>query len=143
MDKHTLVVEPSRTIRKLLEIYLQREGHYVAIFASHAEAIQALAHAAFQAQPPDLVFVAFDPLQPGSAGVIEQLRTRPRYAHTRIILMVAREVCADRQVQKTLQEARAIPLFKPFRIQDALALVSIPAWASAGPTDVRTLESRP
>jgi CheY-like chemotaxis protein len=126
MSRRVLVVEPSRTIRTLLEIYLQQSGHQVALFASYAEAGYALTLPQFRTNPPEVVFVAMNTSWPESSRFIEELRRRPHGALTKIVVMVTQEEHTHQRLQRLRQDGQVISLIKPFRVQDALALVSTP-----------------
>ena len=137
MSRRVLVVEPSRTIRTLLEIYLQRDGHQVMIFASYAEAGYALTLPSFRTYSPEVIFIAIHTSQSDSHRLIEELRRRYARTFTRIVVMVAQEESEHHQVRRLIQNEQIVLLLKPFRIQDALALVSTFASAPLG-----TLETR-
>ncbi len=128
MNRRVLVVEPSRTMRKLLEIYLQQSGHQVALFASYAEAGFALTLPQFRTNPPEVAFVSMNTSWPESYRFIEELRQRPRGAFTKIVVMVTQEEHTHPKLQRLLQDGQVIALIKPFRVQDALALASTPAY---------------
>lgn len=142
MSKRVLVIEPSSTIRTLLEIYLQQDGHMVAIFASNGEARDALAHPQFRLYPPDIIFVAINALQLESYRFIEELKQQFFDTSTRIIAMVAQEERKQQQLHYLLQEGKLIALLKPFRIQDARALVSTPGYALPGVPKGRDTDPR-
>lgn len=127
MGKLVLVIEPSRTIRTLLEIYLQREGHQPLIFASYAEARYALTLPQFRAYSPEVVFIAMHVSQPESHRLIQELRLRYVHTFTRIVVMVTQEESNHHLMHHLAQDGQISLLFKPFRIQDALALVSTSA----------------
>ena len=137
MNRRILVVEPSRTIRKLLEIYLQCGGHQAVIFASYGEARYALTFPQFRAYPPELVFVAIHVSQLESHRFIEELRRRYAHTFTKIVVMVAQEESEHQQVRRLIQDEQIILLLKPFRIQDALALVSAPPFVFPGALETR------
>jgi len=123
MGKSLLVIEPSRTIRALLDIYLCRDGNQLTIFADYGEALQALALPLLQAQPPELVLIRLRPFQQESYQVIEYLRHRPCYARTRIVGLIAQEDEGHRQFERLLREAQVMTLINPFRIQHLMELV--------------------
>ena len=127
MNRRVLVIEPSRTIRTLLEIYLQRNGHQAVIFASYAEAGYALTLPQFRAYSPEVVFIAIHASQPESHRLIEELKQRYAHTFTRIVVMVTQEGSDHQQVRRLAEDKQMILLLKPFRIQDALALVSTSA----------------
>jgi len=124
MGKQVMVIEPSRTTRKLLEIFLQRDGHPAVLFDDYAKAIKALSLPGFQIQPPDLVFVALHPDVKDSYRLLAYLRRQRSYANTTIIAMITQEESTHIELQSVVQAAQAITLIKPVRIQDVLTLVS-------------------
>jgi len=137
MNRRVLVVEPARTIRTLLEIFLQRDGHQAMIFASYGEARYALTLPQFRTYSPEVVFVAVHTSQLESHRLIEELRRRYTHTFTRIVAMVAQEESEHHQMRRLAQDEQIILLLKPFRIQDALALVS-----AFTPVPPGTLETR-
>jgi DNA-binding response OmpR family regulator len=137
MSSSVLVVEPSRTIRTLLEIFLQRDEHQAVIFASYGEARYALTLPQFRTYSPEVVFVALHTSQLESRRLIEELRRRYDYTFTRIVAMIAQEESGHHQVRRLTQDEQIILLLKPFLVQDALALVSTPTY-----TLPNTLETR-
>ena len=127
MGRRVLVVEPSRTIRKLLEIYLQQCGHQVALFSSYAEASFALSLPEFRTNPPEVAFVAMNTSWSDSYRFIDELMQQPRGAFTKIVVIVMQEELTHPKLQPLLQDQRIVPLIRPFRVQDMLALASTPA----------------
>jgi CheY-like chemotaxis protein len=123
MGKSLLVIEPSRTIRVLLDIYLRRDGNQLTIFADYREALQTLALPSFQARPPDLVLVRLRPSQQESYQVIEYLRRRSCYARTRIVGLIAQEDEGHRQFERLVREKQVVTLINPFRIQHLMEIV--------------------
>jgi DNA-binding response OmpR family regulator len=120
MGKRILVIEPSRTIRAILSIYLRQVGHQVVLFKDYEAATQALIR--FQAEPPNLALVALHANRLESRRVVGLLRHL--YAQTTIVIMTAHEDSKQYAVQNLMQVTRAIPLLKPFWIQEMLALVA-------------------
>ena len=124
MGKRLLVIEPSRTIRTLLDIYLRRDGNQFTIFADYEEALRALALPAIQAQPPELVLVRLYPSQEESYHLIEYLRQRGCYARTKIVGLIAQEDEGQRRFERLVREARVVTVINPFRIQNLLEIVA-------------------
>ncbi|MBV9691597.1 MAG: response regulator [Ktedonobacteraceae bacterium] len=120
MGKRILVIEPSRTIRAILSIYLQQVGHQVMLFKDYDAATQALIR--FQAEPPDLAFVALHANRLESTRIVGRLRQL--CAQTTIVIMTAHEDSKQYAVQHLMQVTQATPLLKPFWIQEVLALVA-------------------
>ena len=127
MGRRVLVVEPSRTIRKLLEVYLQQWGHQVALFSSYAEASLALSLPEFRTNLPEVAFVATNTSWSESYRFIEELRQRMHGSFTKIVVIVMQEELTHPKLQPLLQDQRIVPLVKPFRVQDMLALASTAA----------------
>lgn len=127
MSTSILVVEPSRTIRTLLDIHFQREGHQVIVFASYAEAQYALSLSQFKRYSPSIIFLALHVSHPESYRLLEDLKWRYARAFARIVVMVAQEERDHHRVRSLAQDECLILLLKPFRVQDALALVATPA----------------
>jgi CheY-like chemotaxis protein len=128
MGRRLLVIEPSPTIRTLLEIYLRRNGHQLTIFADYADALHALALPSLQAQPPELVLIRLRPSQEEGYRVIRYLRQQPCYVRTKIVGLIAQEDEGHRQFQHLVRETPVVMLINPFRIQDLLALVAAPGY---------------
>ncbi len=126
MGKRLLVIEPSLTIRTLLDIYLRGNGNQLTIFADYADALHALALPSIQTQPPELVLVRLRPSQEESYRVIAYLRQQPCYVRTKIVGLIAQEDEGHRQFQRLVREAQVVALINPFRIQNLLALVAAP-----------------
>jgi len=118
-----------------LQIHLQQAGHHVLVYSSSQEALQA--PGVFQ-DAPDLVFLAVHPALKEDFEVIWSVKAQAKYAFTELVVMVLQEDQA--QVQRTLREANVSYLLKPFRIQDAISLVSAPLPGAAAPSGTRTTE---
>src|SRR5690348_15025270 len=127
MSKSVFVVEPSRTIRTLLDIYFQREGHQVTIMASYTEARYALSLSQFKTYSPEVVFLALHASHPESYRLLEDVRWRYARTFTRIVGMVVQDERNHHKVRSLAQDEGIVLLLKPFRVQDALALVATPA----------------
>ncbi|MBV9690724.1 MAG: response regulator [Ktedonobacteraceae bacterium] len=119
MGKRILVVEPSPTLRRIFSVYLREAGHQVVLFENYEAAVQGLPR--FQAEPPDVAFVALRTSVPQSVQVLMRLRVLSSEA--RLIMMVIREESQHPGVQRIKESMQAILLLKPFRIRDMLALV--------------------
>jgi CheY-like chemotaxis protein len=126
MGRRLLVIEPSLTIRTLLDVYLRRNGNQLTICADYADALHALALPSLQAQPPELVLIRLRPSQEESYRVVEYLKQQPCYVRTKIVGLIAQEDEGHRQFQHLVREAQVVTLINPFRIQDLLALVAAP-----------------
>ncbi|MBV8693983.1 MAG: response regulator [Chloroflexi bacterium] len=118
--KRILVIEPSRTIRGFLAVYLQEAGHQLIMFEDYQTPAQMLP--AFQAQPPELAFVALRTTRAESFRIIDLLRRQ--FTHMTLIIMMAQEESREYAVQRLLDTAQAVPLLKPFRIKDVFSLIA-------------------
>jgi DNA-binding response OmpR family regulator len=137
MSTSILVVEPSRTIRTLLDIYFQRDGHQVTVFASYAEAQYALSLPQFKRFSPAAIFLALHVSHPESYRLLEDLRWRYAHTFTRIVVMVVQEERDHHKVRSLAQDEHLVLLLKPFRVQDMLALVAAPAALSSSMVETR------
>ncbi len=127
MGRRVLVVEPSRTMRKLLEIYLQQDTHQVMLFAGYAEARLALSLPQVRTNLPEIAFVATNASWPDSYQFIDELQQRCHGTLMRTIIMLTREELTHPKVQRLLQgQQQIVPLVRPFRVQDMLALAAAP-----------------
>lgn len=117
MGKRILVIEPSRTIRALLEITLRNAGHHVAAFADTAAAFAFLSQGQVHREPPDMAFVALHVSAKESYKVIELLMRH--YPHLLMIVILRPD---DGQTeQQRLQAIGTRYLTRPFTVQDILA----------------------
>lgn len=137
MSTSILVVEPSRTIRTLLDIHFTREGHQVTVFASYAEARYALSLPQFKKYSPSVIFLALHVSHPESYRLLEDLKWRYAHTFTRIVVMVMQEERDHHRVRSLVQDEHMVLLLKPFRVQDALALVATPAALSSNMIETR------
>jgi DNA-binding response OmpR family regulator len=119
MNRHILVSDASRVIRTLLQIYLQQAGYRVLLCSNPQEAFQILLATP---EAPELLFLAVHASSKGDVELIRFVRTRAKYAQTTLVAMVLPEEQA--KVQRSLRETNVSYLLKPFRVQEALALVS-------------------
>ncbi|MBV9021673.1 MAG: response regulator [Ktedonobacteraceae bacterium] len=120
MGKRILVVEPSPTLRAILLMYFERDGHQVVLFENYQAATQALPR--FQAEPPELAFVALHADRPESFDLVRALRQQ--YAWVRLVLLLMQEESNQFAVQRLVETTQAIALLKPFSIKDVLNLVA-------------------
>jgi len=124
MPKRILIIEPSRTIRTLLTIYFQRAGHLTIALPDYTTARQVIP--TFRDEPPNMAFVAVHPTQMQSYRVLGHLRRLRVRVGTTIVALVSQDESTNIQLRFTLQMVGAVTLLKPFRIQDAMALVAPP-----------------
>ncbi|MBV9689912.1 MAG: response regulator [Ktedonobacteraceae bacterium] len=123
MGKRILVIEPSRTIRAIFALNLPQGGHHVLIFKDYEAALAA--YPRFHEQPPDIAFVALHADRPESAQALMRLRVMCPQAM--LVMMLTQEDSKKLVVQRIGGGVLAVPLLKPFRIREVLALVAAPA----------------
>jgi DNA-binding response OmpR family regulator len=124
MSRHILVSDASRVIRTLLQIYLQQAGYRVVVCSNSFEAWQILLATP---EAPDHLFLAVHASLKGDVGLMRFVKAHEKYAQTSLVAMVSLKV------QRTLRETQVSYLLKPFRVQEALALVSASqAWRPQG-----------
>lgn len=121
MSRRILVVERSRTIQTLLSIYFRSVGHRVLVYSTPQEALWVLAdlHDA-----PDYLFLAVHAHEQDDYRLIQYVKAQATYAGVSLVALVLQEDLA--QVQRRLSDMQVSYLVKPFRVQDALALVPLP-----------------
>jgi DNA-binding response OmpR family regulator len=102
-----LVVEDDEMIADVVRLSLQPEGFKV----SHVTNVDA-ALATIQKSPPDLILLDITLPEAGTAGVIEDVRSRPHMADVPVIVMAARAMPADQVRIYNVDAAGFLP--KPF-----------------------------
>jgi CheY-like chemotaxis protein len=131
MSKRILVVERSRTIQTLLSIYFSSSGHQVLVSSTPQEALRVLAD---RHDAPDHIFLAVHAHEQDDYRLIQYVKAQTVYARASLIALVLQEDMA--QIQRRLRDTRVSYLVKPFRIQDALALVSVSIPGSVVPAEM-------
>ena len=119
--RRVLVIERSRTIQTLLAVYLRNAGHQVLVCSTPQEALKLLADLRLA---PECIMVAVHGPEQDDYGFIRTVKGQAVYARVHLIAMVLQEDMAE--VQRRLKDVRVSYLGKPFRIQEALALVAAP-----------------
>ncbi|MBV8822865.1 MAG: response regulator, partial [Ktedonobacteraceae bacterium] len=104
MGKRILVVEPSPTLRAILLMYFERDGHQVVLFEDYQAATQALPR--FQAEPPELAFVALHADRPESFHLVTALRQQ--YAWVQLVLLIMQQDSSQFGVQRLVETTQAI-----------------------------------
>lgn len=120
---HILVVEDDARIAKLLELYLRRDGHTVAIAADGRSALTA-----FEQERPDLVIL--DLLLPGTHGRDVCRAIRIRHA-TPILMLTALD--DERDIVEGLDLGADDYVTKPFKPNELLARVRALLRRASGP----------
>jgi DNA-binding NtrC family response regulator len=126
MGKRVLVIELSRTTRVIFTCHLQQLGHQVTTFKDYEAAIAAFPR--LRLQPPDLAFVALHPEWAESVQALIQLKVV--CPQTTLIMMVTQQDSQKLLAQRLAGGVLAVPLLKPFRIQDVLTLMVAPMQTS-------------
>lgn len=116
---HVVIIDDSVVVRKIVEATLRRAGITCYCYEDGIEALQALREK--QQDIPDVILL--DIGLPGIDGydVLRLLRTSPRYEHTAIVMLSARDGVLDR-LKSRLAGARGY-ITKPFKIQDLLSVL--------------------
>ncbi len=114
-----LVIDDSLTVRKIVEVTLQRADFAVLSFADGLTALRWLASA--EATHPALVLLDIE--LPGMDGyeVARYLRTLPRGVLTRLVMLSRRDGVVDRLKSRLVGAQEH--LCKPFKVADLLAVV--------------------
>jgi CheY-like chemotaxis protein len=82
-EKVIMVLDPSLTTRKILEVILQREGLRVISFADPVRALQYLLQ-----HPPDLLFLSIDLPRLDGYTVLKYLKSRNIFQHVIVITLL-------------------------------------------------------
>ncbi len=121
VSKRILVVERSRTIQTLLLIYFRGSGHQVLVCSTPQEAMRVLTGLR---DAPDSIFLAVHAHEQDDYRLIHYVKAQAAYVDVSLVALVLQEDMA--QIQRRLRDIQVSYLGKPFRVQDALALVSLP-----------------
>ncbi|MGH2497293.1 MAG: hypothetical protein ACRDIV_21545 [Ktedonobacteraceae bacterium] len=132
MSQRILVVERSRTIQTLLSIYFRSADHQVIVCGTPQEALLVLA---VLHDVPDYLFLAVHAHEQDDYRLIQYVTAQAAYACTRLVALVLQEDMA--QVKQRVKDMQVSYLVKPFRVQDALALVSVPVPGRVVPAEIR------
>ena len=116
MSKRILVVDDEPNIVMSLEFLMRRAGFEVEVARNGREALQAL-----DGPPPDLLLL--DVMMPEFDGyeVCEQVRARPEWNRTRIIMLTARGRDVERE--RGLALGADAYVTKPFSTRELVAKV--------------------
>lgn len=116
---HAIIIDDSVVVRKIVEATLRRAGITCHSYQDGVEALQALREK--QQDTPDVIFLDIGLPRIDGYDVLRLLRTSPRYEHTAIFMLSARDGVLDR-VKSRLAGARGY-ITKPFKIQDLLSVM--------------------
>ena len=114
-----MVLDPSPTTRKILEVILRREGHQVVCFDDPVEALRFLSRHG----PADLLFLGMDLSKMDGFDVLKYLRGQPRF-HTMIPIVLLREQDGILERIKARLAGAQLVMIKPLVRQQIVALVS-------------------
>lgn len=118
-DKLILVIDDSLTIRKIVEMTLDREGYQHQSFCDGIEAMRWFARP--EARTPDLMFVDLGLPKMDGYGVIQKFKAKPRFAETVCIILSRRDGLVDKLKGKMVGAAGYIT--KPFTTQELVTTV--------------------
>lgn len=116
MTKLIVVIDDSLTIRKILSVYLRREGFHVEVFADGVAALRHFAQP--EARIPNLILLAICLPKLDGFELLRLLKAKPRFAHTIFIMLTRRSGLLD-QLKARLAGAKGY-LIKPFQTQQLL-----------------------
>ena len=122
MSRRILIVERSRTIQTLLSIYFRSAGHRVLVYSTPQEALRVLADLP---DAPDYLFLAVHAYEQDDYRLIQYVKAQATYVGMSLVALVLQEDLAH--VRRRLSDIQVSYLVKPFRVQDALTLVPLPA----------------
>jgi chemosensory pili system protein ChpA (sensor histidine kinase/response regulator) len=111
-----MVIDDSRTVRKVLQVVLARAGYAGATFADGVTAIRWLQGPG--SHIPDLVFLDLCLPHLNGYQVVRSLRSLPQCQYTRIVMLTRRDSIFDR-LQARLAGVNSY-LTKPFTQQEIL-----------------------
>ena len=125
MHKRILVIEPSRTIRVLLDIILGNAGHQVATFADATAAFAFLSPGPIRREPPDIAFVALpSSAEENAKESYTAIATLMRwYPHLLVIAFLP--LNADQKELQRLEASGAMYLIRPFTVQNILVCTAL------------------
>jgi twitching motility two-component system response regulator PilG len=117
--KSILVIDDSPTIRKIVEMALQREGYEVMSFHDGIDAMKWLATPG--SRIPDLIVVDISLPKMDGYEIIRRFRANPRFANT-ICMILSRHDKVEDKLKGRSAGANAY-ITKPFTIQELLATI--------------------
>jgi CheY-like chemotaxis protein len=121
-----IVLDASKTSRKILEVILQREGHLVACFDDPREVLRAL----FSHGPVDLLLLSLDLPTMDGFEVLKYVRDEPRFHSMRTIALLNERDGVLVRLKARLAGAQRV-VTKPLVRQQIVDLVSEYAWQRA------------
>ena len=121
-----IVLDTSKTSRKILEVILQREGHLVACFDDPLEALRAL----FSHGPANLLLLGMDLPTMDGFEMLKYLRGEPRFQSVGTIALLSERDGILARLKARLAGAQQV-VTKPLVRQQIVDLVSSYAWQRA------------
>jgi len=110
MSKFILVIDDSLTVRKIIEVTLQREGHRVIGFPDGIEDLRAFTSGQIKSLP-DLILLDIELPKASGYEIARYLKTRPDWAKV-VIVMISRHNGVIDRLRARLAGAQAY-LTKP------------------------------
>lgn len=114
-----MIIDPSLTIRKIIETSLKREGIEFASYSDGKEALRALTEGRQAA--PDLVILDVGLPNLDGYEVARLLKTKQECSHTIIIMLSRRDRVIDR-LKARLAGAKDY-ITKPFKTQEIISVI--------------------
>jgi CheY-like chemotaxis protein len=121
-----IVLDSSKTSRKILEVILRREGHLVTSFADPLEALRALSRYG----PADLLLLGLDLPTMDGFDVLKYLRGEPRFHSMGTVALLSERDGVLARLKARLAGAQRV-VTKPLVRQEIVDLASDYAWQSA------------
>jgi len=116
---NVVIIDDSIVVRKIIETTLRRAGIACTSYQDGVEALQALRER--QHDIPDLIFLDIGLPRLDGYDVLRLLKTSPRFDHTPVFMLSARDGMLDR-LKSRLAGARG-HITKPFKIQELLYVI--------------------
>lgn len=117
---YVLIVDDSPTVRKIVELSLQREGYKVHSCVDGLEAMQLLTTPGVRI--PDLIVLDIGLPRMDGYEVARRLRSKPQFQRTVIVMLTRRDGIVDRL--KGRLAGATVYLTKPFTTQDLLTALA-------------------
>lgn len=116
-----IIIDDSPVVRKIVETAMRRAGATCTGYENGVEALQSLKQA--QEETPDLIFLDIGLPKIDGYNVLRLLKTSPRFDHTPVIMLSARDGVLDR-VKSRLAGASG-HIIKPFKIQQLISVLHV------------------
>lgn len=120
--KKVIIIDDSLVVRKIVETTMHRAGIFCTGFDNGVEALQALKQWQEKTgETPDLIFLDIGLPRIDGYDVLRLIKTSPRFDHTPVVVLSARDGVLDR-VKSRLAGASA-HIIKPFKIQELISVI--------------------